>query len=457
MGAAIRVAIVRHGESTYNREYRFQGRLDASALTEKGVLQAQRTGEALRDISFDAVFSSPLRRASQTADALTTVLGNVPNNDGKRFTPHPLLQELNLYGWEGLKFDEVRDRFPDQYKQWRHEPQALTIDDHSPLQELWQQAQGFWRFLKTQPFSTRADGQPSNILLVAHSGISRALIATAMGMEQSVYPQLGMNNCSISILNFADGLEQRPQIESLNLTGHLGECLPPSKGGFRLLLVRHGETEWNRLSRFQGQRDIPLNENGQQQAQQAGAFLKHQHFDLAFSSPLKRPWATGVAILADNLSAQASHPPLAMRPVPDLREISHGEWEGLLESEIEAKFPGELATWQATPETVQMPGGENLQGVWERSWAAWREIVEMTAAHSQTATGLVVAHDAVNKAIACQVVGLDPDAFWYFKQGNGAVTVIDYPYGPNGAPVLRALNITSHIGGVIDCTAAGAL
>ena len=475
MGAAFRVAIVRHGESTYNREQRFQGRLDVSVLTERGGEQARLTGEALQGITFDAVFASPLKRASQTAETLTTTLGLPTDAQGNRFATHDLLREINLYSWEGLRFAEVRDRFPEQHQQWRHRPQDLEIDGQKPLQDLWQQAQSFWQFLQEQPFpqsddgqpisrsddgqpiSQSDDGQPINILLVAHSGICRALIATAMGMEMSVYPQLGMNNCSISILNFADGLGRRPQIESLNLTGHIGECLPPTKGGFRLLLVRHGETEWNRQKRFQGQRDIPLNENGERQAQQAGAFLKDQHLDIAFSSPLKRPWATGAAILAANGSAQAVDPPLQMQPVSDLREISHGEWEGLLEEEIEANFPGELAVWQANPEGVQMPGGENLQDVWQRSWAAWQEIAQKTEAYSATATALVVAHDAVNKAIACQVVGLGPDAFWYFKQGNGSVTAIDYPYGSEGAPVLRALNITSHIGGVIDCTAAGAL
>ena len=141
----------------------------------------------------------------------------------------------------------------------------------------------------------------------------------------------------------------------------------------------------------------------------------------------------------------------------ELQEISHGLWEGLLDSEIEAQFPGDLDVWLATPEVVQMPEGENLTQVWERSFSAWQQLVFQTSTVGETATGLVVAHDAVNKAILCKLLDLEPDAFWYFKQGNGAVSAIDYPYGPEGVPVLRALNITSHQGGVIDCTAAGAL
>jgi probable phosphoglycerate mutase len=70
----------------------------------------------------------------------------------------------------------------------------------------------------------------------------------------------------------------------------------------------------------------------------------------------------------------------------------------------------------------------------------------------------VVAHDATNKVLLCHILGLAPDHFWNFRQGNGAVSVIDYPQGPAGLPVLQAMNITTHLGGgILDNTAAGAL
>lgn len=72
-------------------------------------------------------------------------------------------------------------------------------------------------------------------------------------------------------------------------------------------------------------------------------------------------------------------------------------------------------------------------------------------------TGLVVAHDATNKVILCSLLGLPMDSFWSIKQGNGAVTVVDYLDGASGLPSLQAMNITSHLGGVLDRTAAGAL
>ena len=133
-------------------------------------------------------------------------------------------------------------------------------------------------------------------------------------------------------------------------------------------------------------------------------------------------------------------------------------WEGKLETEIEAEFPGLLNQWKEKPETVEMPEGENLQQVWERAVKSWQEVVTTHSHNPHPKTGIVVAHDAINKVIICHVLGLKPANFWNIKQGNGAVTVIDYPQGNKGAPVLQAINITTHLGGgIFDRTAAGAL
>ncbi|MEL7225004.1 MAG: histidine phosphatase family protein, partial [Cyanobacteria bacterium J06576_12] len=110
------------------------------------------------------------------------------------------------------------------------------------------------------------------------------------------------------------------------------------------------------------------------------------------------------------------------------------------------------------PETVQMPKGENLNDVWGRAEKGWRDIVETYSQAETPQTVMVVAHDAINKAILCQVFGLGPEKFWQFKQGNGAVSVIDYHGRPGSVSVLSAANITTHLSGsIFDKTAAGAL
>ena len=398
------------------------------------------------------MYCSPLRRAKDTADRILAQLKTPP---AKPLQTTDQLKEINLVTWEGMLFTDVAQQDPEGYRNWQTQPHKLKMSisgpdgmtDYFPVPALFEQAEAFWRELLPQH-----EGQ--TVLVVAHSGINRALISTAIGLSSDRYQSVHQSNCGISVLNFAGGFGESVQIESLNLTAHLGELLPkPKKGqhGPRFLLVRHGETNWNRDKRFQGQIDVPLNENGRAQSQQAAEFLKPIVIDYAVTSPMLRPKETAEIILQH-------HPDVALDLEDNLKEISHGLWEGKLEAEIEAEYPGTLHQWQRSPETVQMPEGENLQQVWERAIAAWDHIVQTAASRPNPGTTLVVAHDAVNKAILCYVLGLGPEHFWNFKQGNGAVSVIDYAESSDIKPVLLAMNITIHLSGsIFDKTAAGAL
>lgn len=434
---ATRVVLVRHGQSSFNAAGRIQGRSDSSVLTELGEAAALQTGEALSNLEFDAVYSSPLRRAKRTAELIHAKLATPP-----ALQVSDSLLEINLSEWENLTRQEVQTQYPEAYACWKQRPHELQLGDRRPVLDLFEQARGFWQ--ETLP---RHAGK--SILIVAHNGILRSLLSTALGIEASHYQVIRQSNCGISVLNFSGGFGEPVQLESLNQTAHLGEPIPDrgQSSGCRLLLVRHGETEWNRKQRFQGQIDIPLNETGRAQAQAAADFLRPIDLDFAVSSPLLRPRETAEAILEGRND-------LSLTLEDQLKEIGHGLWEGKLESEIAAEFGDLLQQWKQTPEVVQMPEGENLQEVWDRSVDAWHSIVRQAPEGS---TGLVVAHDAVNKVILCQVLGLQPKDIWAVKQGNGAVTVVDYPKGLRGKPVLQALNLTNHLGGVLDQTAAGAL
>jgi phosphoserine phosphatase len=448
---ATRVILVRHGETSFNAEGRVQGHIDVSTLTQKGLADAQSVGQALLGIPIQAFYHSPLQRARQTAEAIGTVLAK-ENSAIALPVVNPNLIEISLPLWEGLLFDEVKEKFPDAYRAWHKAPHLLQMDDPNgappffPVQSLFAQAQHLWdEVLPAHPNQT--------LLFVGHSGINRSLICTALGLPPERYQTIQQANCNISVLNFPDNTLGSAQLESLNITSHLGLPLPDvrkSHNAVRLLLVRHGETDWNRQGRFQGQIDIPLNETGHQQAQQAADFLQSMPLDFAVTSPMKRPKETAEAILQ-------KHPQIALGEEPNFCEISHGTWEGKLEAEIEQEYPGDLERWRVEPETVQMPEGENLQQVWDRAIAAWNIMVQSARAESNGSVrvGLVVAHDATNKVILSHVVGAGAEKFWSFKQGNGAVSVIDYP--AEGPPILQAMNITTHLGGVLDRTAAGAL
>ena len=445
-----RVIVVRHGESTFNVKRIIQGHHDESLLTERGENQARQVGQFIKGVAIDAVYCSPLKRAARTADLITEIIGGL--------TPQPtdFLKEISLPLWEAMSFADVEAQYPEEYRAWRHDPKELKMlvpqadgstQEFYPVRAIWEQAVDFWQDLL-------AKHQGQTVLVVAHSAINRALVGTAVGLGPEGLNRLYQANCAISVLNFPGAWGEHAQLESMNSTSHTGAPLPALRKGFkgpRLLLVRHGETEWNRESRFQGQIDIPLNDNGRAQAAQAGAFLKAVSIDGAVSSSMMRPKETAEIILKH-------HPKVTLAVTEGLWEISHGQWEGKFEYEIEAGFPGMLEAWQTQPETVQMPDGENLQDVWDRAVKAWNEIVTQYSQQETPKTVLVVAHDAINKSILCHITGLRPDAFWQFKQGNGAVSVIDYPDGANSEPMLSAANITAHLSGsLFDTTAAGAL
>jgi phosphoserine phosphatase len=449
MPVSTRVIILRHGQSSYNSQGRIQGRSDLSVLTDRGRDDARLTGAAFQALKFDAAYCSPLQRAKQTA---ITVLSEIEQQDCLQIDDQ--LLEIDLPLWETLFNQEVREKYTQQYQDWKERPHELKMvlpqadgsqQEFFPVLALYEQATKFWQGILPQH-------QGQTILIVAHNGINRALISTALGISPHLYHSIQQSNCGVTVLNFSDGWGENVQLESLNQTSHLGQKLPtfrPPNQGPRFLLIRHGETDWNRAGKFQGQIDVPLNDNGRNQASLAAEFLKTIKIDFGFTSPMLRPKETAQIILKE-------HPQLTLHEDPDLREIGHGLWEGKFEAEIESEYPGELKRWHTHPESVQMPEGENLQDVWTRATAAWQQIIVQVG--NQPQTGIVVAHDATNKVLLCYLLGLGLADIWKIKQGNGAVTVIDYPNGINGQPVIQALNLTSHLsGGILDQTAAGAL
>jgi len=440
----LRLLLVRHGLSSFNKERRIQGRDDLSNLSEEGHEQARALGRSLQDVSIQAVYSSPLQRAAATtASLLETQGGQAPDpvfDDG--------LLEVDLEPWSGQTIDELMQGSTEAYKIWKQRPMELELQrrdgsSYKPLPELMEQARGFIsKLLERHP----ANGNET-VLVVAHNAILRCLMLVLLGEPDHGFRRLRVDNTSLSVFNIRPG-DNGPQvqIECLNSTTHL-QPLPEKGKNARLILVRHGETDWNKAGRFQGQIDIPLNENGRRQAAAARDFLKDIPIDRAWSSTLSRPTETAQIILE-------AHPDVPLTQIDGLVEIGHGVWEGKLESEIREDWSELLDTWKRAPETVQMPEGETIQDVWARSVRSWGEIAGELKPEE---TVLVVAHDAVNKTILCDLLGLTPADIWAVKQGNGGVTVVDIAADPGQPAVVTCLNLTSHFGSVIDRTAAGAL
>lgn len=186
-----------------------------------------------------------------------------------------------------------------------------------------------------------------------------------------------------------------------------------------LLLVRHGETEWNREGRYQGRTDIPLADVGEQQVRRLGARLGGIRVDVAVSSPLARAKATADAILG---APERTAPACELELDTGLLEISHGAWEGMLASDVARDHAEMFGVWRSSPsrDAPAGPGAETLGDVEVRAWA----VLEQVFARARDGTALIVAHDAVNRVILCRVLGLPLERVWKFRQAPAALNVI---------------------------------
>lgn len=165
----------------------------------------------------------------------------------------------------------------------------------------------------------------------------------------------------------------------------------------RLLLIRHGETEWNVIGRYQGQADPPLNARGLAQARALANELQNVGLEVLYTSPLRRAQQTA-QILSEELEV-----PLFAEP--RLMEIHQGEWQERLRSEIEAHYPDLFRRWEREPWEVTPPGGENLVQVKTRVYAAVGEIL---GRHQGQCVGLV-AHRVPIALLKVRYQGMDPD------------------------------------------------
>ncbi|MGK7895467.1 MAG: histidine phosphatase family protein, partial [Xenococcus sp. (in: cyanobacteria)] len=142
-----------------------------------------------------------------------------------------LLTEICMSHWQGLYYQEVKEKFAEDYHCWQNTPHLFSFDNVYPVLELFEKAKLFW-----QKVLSKHQGQ--TILIVAHGGTNRALISTAIGLQPESYHSLQQSNCGISHLEFAPSNDGK--LKYLNATEHLGETLPKlkaGKAGWRWLLL----------------------------------------------------------------------------------------------------------------------------------------------------------------------------------------------------------------------------
>jgi alpha-ribazole phosphatase len=203
----------------------------------------------------------------------------------------------------------------------------------------------------------------------------------------------------------------------------------------RLILIRHGETEWNATLRYQGHANIPLNEQGRAQARAAGERLARYGATALYTSDIVRAAQTA-EVIGGTLG-------LAPRPMPDLREIDVGQWEGLTPEELYRRFPEHMEAFNRDPARTVRLGGESYAQLQER---ALKSLNTLHAAHPGDELVLAVSHGGTIRALLCHIIGLDLAHFGRLWLDNGSFT--ELRHGAHGWRLVR-LNDAAHSEGMV--------
>jgi alpha-ribazole phosphatase len=197
-----------------------------------------------------------------------------------------------------------------------------------------------------------------------------------------------------------------------------------------LLLVRHGETEWNKQRRYQGQADIPLSSLGMQQAALVAERLAKEEIDAIYASDLKRAWQTAMLI--------AEQKSLSLYPEPRLREMNFGVLEGLTWDEAEKKYPKMLKAW--LKDYNQPPEGGEAMDVFSARVLSLRD--DLLKKHNDQKI-LLVAHGGSLSELLRLTIDVPPERRWAFSMDNASIS--ELLLGDDDYPLLKQLNDTCHL------------
>ena len=203
--------------------------------------------------------------------------------------------------------------------------------------------------------------------------------------------------------------------------------MPPLK----VILIRHGETDFNREGRNQGQGTQPLNETGVAQAAAAGRAVSLETPFSLYSSPVTRAMQTAQAI------SEAAH--VRAVPLEGVEEIDAGEFEGLTGPQLRQRFPEVMTRWDRDPGPTKLPGGESLGQVQARAWKA----VSRVARASPDQKVVIVTHNFPIQTIICQALGMPLNDFRRLSVALGSITRMELS---DSTANLVSMNETSHLG-----------
>lgn len=184
------IILVRHGQTVWNTREVFRGQTDIE-LDETGLKQAELLGAYLSQGKVDAVFSSPLKRAVQTAQAIV-------RRHGLAVEIAPGLNDINFGEWQGLSLQEVGIRFKELFAVWSSEPHRVRIPSGESLDNVHQRAQTV-----VNQVVKKYTGKV--VVLVSHRVVNKVLICSLLGLGNSQFWDIRMDNCGMTTFEHTDG------------------------------------------------------------------------------------------------------------------------------------------------------------------------------------------------------------------------------------------------------------
>lgn len=185
-GVGLRLILVRHGEPVASAKGKCYGKLDVG-LSERGRAQMEKVSAALESVAIDAVYTSPRRRARESAELLSSEI-----------VIDPRLSEIDFGELEGLSYDEAAERFPHLYKRWMEDPTAVKFPGGESFSEM--------RARVLEALSlVREVHEEQTVAIVSHGGVNRIVLAEALGVASRNIFHMEQSHAGVSIVDDLDG------------------------------------------------------------------------------------------------------------------------------------------------------------------------------------------------------------------------------------------------------------
>ena len=200
----LRLYFMRHGETVWNTERRYQGMTDIE-LSEEGLRQAECAAKRFKNIKIDKIYASPLKRAMKTAEKIAAEKGlEIISEDDFR--------EIHFGEWEGKTVPELTEKYGESYTNFIREPHKDGFPGEGSVENV---------INRIKPGIDRLIAEDEgNVLIVSHGGIIRLMIMYIMGLDSSWFTKMWINNTGVSIIEIKDG---RKLLLTLNDSAHLAE------------------------------------------------------------------------------------------------------------------------------------------------------------------------------------------------------------------------------------------